>query len=74
MIVKEKYIKCDSCDKIIGKSHNLSMKEIAVKEEYLGFGLVERKREKRKVKIHLCDRCFSGLSKIAEKKLEELGK
>lgn len=57
---------CDSCNGIIKNPHDVKMKEF-----YIGcsfdFGRVLPSLDTRKVKIHLCDKCFLGLRKIAEK-------
>ena len=57
---------CNSCEEIIKSPHEVKMKEF-----YIGcsfeFGRVLQSYDTRKVKIHLCDKCFLGLGKIAEK-------
>ena len=57
---------CDSCKEIITSPHDVKMKEF-----YIGcsfdFGRVLPSLDTRKVKVHLCDKCFLGLNKIAEK-------
>ncbi len=49
---------CDSCGRTIDNPYTEKMKEFYV--EYYRFEL------KRKRKIHLCNKCYHGLNKIAE--------
>lgn len=57
---------CDSCNEIIKNPHDIKMKEF-----YIGcsFDLtgVYPSPSKRLLHIHLCDKCFLGLNKIAER-------
>ena len=61
---------CNSCNEIIRNPHDVKMKEF-----YIGcsfdFGRALPFNDTRKVKIHLCDKCFLGLSKIAEKAVKD---
>ena len=57
---------CDSCEDIILSPHDVKMKEFYIGCSFEVDG-VYPSLDKRKVKIHLCDRCFLGLRKIAEK-------
>ena len=57
---------CNSCNRIMKNPHEVKMKEF-----YIGcsfdFYRVLPSLDTRKVKIHLCDKCFLELRKIAEK-------
>lgn len=57
---------CNSCKEIITSPHAVKMKEFYVGCSFEVDG-VHPSFDKRKVKIHLCDKCFLGLRKIAEK-------
>ena len=65
-----KVYKCDSCGRIIESPHEERMKEFYIEATCEGF-FVFPHNDKRKVKIHLCDDCFGGLQKIADKALKE---
>ena len=57
---------CNSCNGIMKHPHDVKMKEFYIGCSFEVDG-VHPSFDKRKVKIHLCDKCFLGLSKIAEK-------
>lgn len=60
-----KVYKCDSCEVMIDKPHDVKMKEfyIAVEiDEYGAFPYCDT----RKIKIHLCEECFNGLKQIGK--------
>lgn len=61
---------CDCCEKTIVNPHKMNMKEFFVGREY-DFGMMFPVKSTRRIKIHICDECYRGLRKIAEKKLEE---
>lgn len=65
-----KTYQCDSCKRVIENPYELKMKEFLFVCEYTEYGVFPQK-SKQKTKIHLCDECFNGLSKIA--KLKEMG-
>lgn len=60
-----KVYRCDSCKKVVENPHKEHMKEF-----YVGVmhdcGITTPFNTTRKVKIHLCDNCFSGLKTIAQ--------
>lgn len=59
----KKYV-CDSCGRIIPDPHHERMKEFSIGVDYGDRAPV---LAKRKIKIHLCDKCFHGLYSIVEK-------
>lgn len=61
---------CNSCKDIIKSPHEVKMKEFYVGCSFELSG-VYPSYDKRKVKIHLCDKCFLGLRKIAEKAVKD---
>ena len=65
-----KVYECDACKKTIQDPYEVKMKEF-----YVGCSFEYRdvfpSKDKRKVKIHLCDDCFKGLNKIAKDKAVE---
>ena len=65
-----KVYKCDSCGRTIESPYEERMKEFYIGATCEGFFVIPH-NDKRKVKIHLCDDCFRGLHKIAEKVLKE---
>ena len=65
-----KVYKCDSCGKTIESPHEERMKEFYIGATCEGIFVIPHNDE-HKVKIHLCDGCFRGLHKIAEKALKE---
>ena len=68
-----KTYKCDSCGEIIADPHNAKMKEF-----YLGWvaeiGDIHSHPFTKRVKIHLCDKCFHGLRTLAEKAVTDNAK
>ena len=58
---------CDSCRKIIDNPYEAKMKEFYYTAEY-DFGTVFPSPFKEKKIIHLCEKCFLGLSLIAKEK------
>ena len=62
--------KCDSCGACMENPHEVRMKEFIIVADYTEYGVFPLK-QKQKVKIHLCAKCFYGLSHIAEKALED---
>ena len=65
-----KVYQCDSCKQVTDEPRTLDMKEFVWKCSYTEHGVMPEKG-KQKIKIHLCERCFKGLSKIAEEQLQE---
>ena len=61
-----KVYQCDSCKEITSNPHDIKMKEFVWFFDIDGCCRIKEKR-----KIHLCDKCFRGLSKIAETNLKE---
>ena len=57
---------CNSCEEIAKNPHEVKMKEFYIGCSFETFGVFPS-FDKRKLKIHLCDNCFRGLRKIAEK-------
>ena len=70
--MKMKTYQCDSCKRVIENPYKTEMKEFLYVCDYTVYGVFPKK-SKRKVKIHLCDKCFKGLSKLAENRLKEMG-
>ena len=60
-----KVYKCDSCEVMIEKPHNVKMKEFYVATEY-DLGMAFPINSTRKVKIHICEECFNGLKQIGK--------
>lgn len=61
---------CDSCKKVIENPYIEKMKEFDVGTDFFGERDVNTKY-KRRVKIHLCDKCYYGLKSIANSKIQE---
>lgn len=59
--------KCDACGELISDPYELKMKEFCVEVECDSCGVFPVKR-KRKVEVHLCEECYTGLFMIAEGK------
>ena len=62
--------KCDSCGITIENPHEERMKEFYISVSCDSIFVIPH-NDKRRGKIHLCDDCFRGLHKIAEKALKE---
>ena len=58
---------CDSCNEVVENPHDVKMKEFYIGCSFELSGVYPTP-SKRQVKIHLCDKCFFGLNKIAERK------
>ena len=61
-----KIYKCDACGKAIENPYEANMREfyVGVTSDASGIFPVNAKR---KTKVHLCEECYSGLCKIAQK-------
>ena len=59
-----KVYQCDSCKQTIENPYDVKMKEFYYSAGYV-LGAIIPEESKRKVKIHLCDKCFQGLCTIA---------
>lgn len=60
-----KVYRCDSCKRVVDAPYVVRMKEFCVDTTTDIFGNFRCFKAKKKVKIHLCERCFEGLHKIA---------
>lgn len=58
-----KVYKCDSCDLVIENPYEEKMKEFYVDVGY-ECGIAVPLNSVRKVKVHLCNKCFHGLKEI----------
>lgn len=56
---------CDSCGKAILDPYTEKMREFYT-GSYFTFGAACPEKIKKKVKVHLCEKCFKGLCYIAE--------
>lgn len=65
----QKYI-CDSCGKVIDDPYDVRMREFFIDAEY-DLSQWWYRPVKHKCRIHLCDGCFKGLNKLADKKKGE---
>ena len=64
--MKVKMIFCDVCGEDITKLHQNRAKMISYFYDYSKFHDDNRKF-KKKMKIHLCDKCYRELARIAER-------
>lgn len=62
---------CDSCRDIISDPHRVKMREFDL-ESVFDNGSYFHISCKRRGKIHLCDKCFKGLNKIALDAINDL--
>ena len=60
---------CDSCKEVMKNPHDVKMKEFYIRCSF-DFGRVLPYPDTRKVKIHLCNKCFLGLKNIADKEVK----
>jgi len=66
--MKTTIYRCDSCEKTITNPYVVKMKEFYIDSEF-HFGLsFLSENKKQKIKVHLCDNCYRGLSLSAEMK------
>lgn len=56
---------CDACGETMTDPYSVRMKEFYIGRDCTLVGVFPA-REKRKVKVHLCDDCYKGLHLIAE--------
>lgn len=56
---------CDSCGKTILDPYTENMKEFYI-GSYFTMGIPFPEKIKKKVKVHLCNKCYKGLCSIAE--------
>ena len=61
---------CDSCKRIIENPYIEKMKEFDLGTNLFGERDIDIKY-KRRVKIHLCEKCYYGLKSIANSKIQE---
>ena len=64
--------KCDSCGRTIEDPYTEKMKEFYMGAKF-DFGMSFPEESKRKVKIHLCEKCYKGLCTIANNVKEREG-
>lgn len=60
-----KVYRCDSCKRVVENPHKENMKEFFIGSMYDCCTIIPFNTT-RKVRIHLCDNCFSGLKTIAK--------
>ncbi len=61
---------CDCCKNIITSPHKVKMKEFYIGCTFEVDG-VYPSLDKRKMKIHLCDKCFFGLREVSKKSAQQ---
>lgn len=64
--MKKIIYQCDSCGKNIEDPYTERMKQYCVRIGFDAAGGSWFKPSKRKIKIHLCEKCFNGLNSIAK--------